>query len=196
MTARSQERARPIVIDDYLGDVDSVDVSTVVYVSPSEVFEFLMDFPGYARYSKYLKDVEQRGDGTPGTKYGLRFAWWKLSYTARSEVVSVDPPEAIDWKITKDIDATGHWRITPLPEQIPDDEDHACQVRLAVDFDPGSATPDALDLPRLVSMDWVIGKVKPLIQEEAERVIERIVADLEGRHRDVELTIHTSPDTV
>jgi len=45
-------------------------------------------------------------------------------------------------------------------------------------------------------MDWVIEKVKPLIQEEAERVVERIVADLEGRRRDVELTIHTSPDTV
>jgi uncharacterized membrane protein len=176
--------------------VDSVDVSTVVYVSPEEIYEFLMDFPGYARYSKYLTDVEQRGDGSPGTKYALRFAWWKLSYTARSEVVAVDRPNRIDWKITKDLQATGHWRITERPEQCPDDEDHATEVRLTVEFDPGSASDDALDLPRLVSMDWVIDKVKPLIQEEAERVVERIVADLEGRRRDVELTIHTSPDAV
>ncbi len=176
--------------------VDSVDVSTVVYVSPAEVYEFLMDFPGYARYSKYLTDVEQRGDGTPGTQYALRFAWWKLSYTARSEVVAVDPPDQIDWKITKDLDATGRWRITSLPEERPEGEDHATEVRLTVNFDPGSASSSALDLPRLVSMDWVIEKVTPLIQEEAERVVERIVADLEGRRRDVELTIHTSPDAV
>lgn len=176
--------------------VDSVDVSTVVYVSPEEVYEFLMDFPGYARYSKYLTDVEQRGDGSPGTKYTLRFAWWKLSYTARSEVVAVDRPSQIDWKITKDLKARGHWRITERPEERPDGEDHATKVRLTVDFDPGTASSDALDLPSLVSMDWVIDKVKPLIQEEAERVVERIVADLEGRRRDVELTIHTSPDAV
>jgi len=176
--------------------VDSVDVSTVVYVSPEEVFEFLMDFPGYARYSKYLKDVEQRGDGSPGTKYALRFAWWKLSYVAKSEVVAVDRPHEIDWKITKDLHATGHWRITTLPDEVPEGEDYACEVRLTVEFDPGTASSDALDLPRLVSMDWVIEKVKPLIQEEAERVVERIVADLEGRRRDVELTIHTSPDAV
>ena len=176
--------------------MDSVDVSTVVYVPPKEIYEFLMDFPGYARYSKYLKDVEQRGDGSPGTRYALRFAWWKLSYVAKSQVVAVDPPTEIDWKITKDLHATGHWRITTLPAEVPEGEDHACEVRLSVEFDPGSASSDALDLPRLVSMDWVIEKVKPLIQEEAERVVERIVADLEGESRPVELTIHTKPDSV
>jgi len=175
--------------------VDSVDISTVVYLPPQEIYDFLMDFPGYAQYSKYLKTVEQDGDGSPGTRYSLTFAWWKINYTARSEVVRVDPPEQIDWKIIKDLDATGHWRIRTL-EEIPEDEDHASEVRLTVDFDPQSASADALDLPSLVSMGWVIEKVTPLIQEEAERVIERIVADLEGSRRDVELKIHTSPDAV
>jgi len=175
--------------------VDSVDISTVVYLPPQEVYDFLMDFPGYARYSKYLKTVEQDGDGSPGTQYSLTFAWWKVSYTAKSEVVRIDRPEQIDWKIIKDLNATGHWRITST-EEPPAGEDHASEVRLTVEFDPQSVSSDALDLPRLVSMGWVIEKAKPLIQEEAERVLERIVADLEGSRREVELEIHTSPDSV
>jgi hypothetical protein len=38
--------------------------------------------------------------------------------------------------------------------------------------------------------------VIPLIEDEAERVVSRIVADLEGERREVELTIHDAPDTV
>ena len=45
-------------------------------------------------------------------------------------------------------------------------------------------------------MSWVIGKVKPLIQEEAERVVRRIVADIEGEDREVDLEIHSTPDSV
>lgn len=168
---------------------------TVAYASPEEVYAFLLDFPGYARYSKYLTDVRRRGGNTGvGTQYALRFAWWKLSYTAHSAVVDVDPPIRIDWRITEDIDANGSWHIEPrasLPADAPDDATAACDVSLAVAFDPDSADPNALNLPRLVSFGWVLDRAIPLIREEAERVVERAVADLEGRSRPVELHIET-----
>jgi hypothetical protein len=42
----------------------------------------------------------------------------------------------------------------------------------------------------------VVRKVKPVLVEEAERVVERIVADIEGRRRDVELVVHEAPGGV
>jgi uncharacterized membrane protein len=177
-------------------DVDEVEVSTVVYVPPEEVYEFLLDFPGYAQYSEYLDRVTQDGDGSPGTNYDLVFSWWKLSYTARSEVTDVSPPTRIDWRIVKDIDAEGYWAVEPDPDGVPGDVETASRVRFHVTFDPGSASDDAIDLPRLVSMDWVIQKVKPLIKKEATKIVERVVEDLEGQKRDVDLEIHTGPDTV
>ena len=176
--------------------MDRVEVSTVVYLPPEEIYEFLLDFPRYANYSKHLEEVTSEGDGSPGTEYYLRFAWWKLSYTAHSAVTTVDPPAKIDWCITKDIDAEGHWRIDSIPEEAPPDEPTACRVTLSIQFRADSADSNTLDLPRFVSLDWVIEKVKPKIHEEAERVVERIVADLEGRHRPVELEIQTTPDSV
>jgi len=170
--------------------VDTVEVSTVVHLPPSDVYEFLVDFPRYARYSKYLESVEQRGDGSPGTEYDLTFAWWKLSYTARSEVTAVDPPRGLSWRLTKDLTARGEWTVAPL-ESPPEGVDEACRVTLTVRFDPDSADSGTIDLPRFVSLSWVVEKVKPKIQSEAERVVERIVADLEGQRRDVDLEIHT-----
>lgn len=176
--------------------MDEVEVSTVVYLPPAEVYEFLLDFPRYANYSEYLTDVRSDGDGSPGTRYALRFAWWKLSYTAHSEVVEVDPPNRIDWRLVKDIDARGYWRVEQAPDDAPEGVEMASRVTLRVEFNPDSASSGAVDLPRFVSLSWVIEKVKPKIQSEAERVVERIVADLEGESRDVDLTIHTTPDSV
>jgi hypothetical protein len=42
----------------------------------------------------------------------------------------------------------------------------------------------------------VVRKVKPVLVEEAERVVERIVADIEGRRREVELVVHEVPSGV
>ncbi|MBX0321743.1 SRPBCC family protein [Halomicroarcula sp. F13] len=174
--------------------MDEVEVSTVVYAPPEEMYEFLLDFPGYARYSEYIDRVTQDGDGTPGTNYDLVFSWWKLTYTARSEVTGVDEPERIDWRIVKDIDADGYWQVEEVP--APDGVDVASRVVLHIEFDPDSASSNAVDLPRLVSLDWVVEKVKPLIRKEATRIVERVVADIEGQHRDVDLEIHTGPDSV
>lgn len=179
--------------------MDEIVVSTVVYAPAREVYDVLVDFPGYTAYSDHLRDVTRRGDGGPGTRYALRFEWWKLTYTARSEVTDLDPPHRIDWRLVKDIDAAGRWRIDPLdamPADAPEDAAVACRVFFEVEFDPGSADSSAVSLPALVSFDWVLSKVKPLAVSEAEDVVERAVADIEGRSRPIELRVHERPGSV
>jgi uncharacterized membrane protein len=178
------------------GDVDSVEVSTVVYLPPEEIYDFLVDFPRYAKYSKHLEDVTRDGDGTAGTQYDLQFAWWTLSYTARSEVTELTPPERIDWRLVRHLDAEGYWHITPEPESAPEDEETASRVRFVVNFAPESANGDAIELPRFISLDWVVEKVKPKIRAEAKRVVKRVVADLEGQRREVTLEVHRTPESV
>ena len=174
--------------------MDSVEVSTVVYLPPEEVYDFLIDFPRYTNYSKHLTGVDRHGDGSPGTEYDLHFAWWKLTYTAHSRVTNTDPPKKIDWEITKDVDANGFWQVETVDP--PDGREHASRVRLRIEFDADSANPSGLDLPTLVSLSWVVEKVKPIIEREAERVVERVVADIEGESRPVDLTVHATPDSV
>jgi len=178
--------------------VDTIVVSTVVYEEPADIYEVLIDFPRYARYSEYLTAVRRlRGDGTVGTQYALDFAWWKLSYTAHSEVIDVDPPDKIDWRVIKDIAANGHWEIDQretVPEDAPDDVTTVCDVSLRIDFDPDSADSSAVNLPSLVSMGWVLKKVIPLIKNEAERVVQRAVNDVEGRRRDVEFSVRVDSE--
>lgn len=170
--------------------MDEIEARTVVYASPAELYEFLVDFPGYARYSEYLDRVTQEGDGTVGTRYALRFSWWKLSYTARSEVTAVDPPARIDWRIVKDIDAKGYWGITPT--EPPDGVEEATEVVLHIEYDASSASASAVDLPKLVSMSWVIEKVKPLVRKEATRIVRRVVDDIEGEPREADVEIRTA----
>ena len=179
--------------------MDELVVSTEVYADPQDVYAFLLDFPRYANYSEYLREVRTiRGDGGPGTRYALTFAWWKITYTAHSRVTGVDPPARIDWEITKDIDAGGCWRVTPTESESIDgkDAEGTCEVALEVEFDPGSASSDALDLPRLVSFDWVLKKAIPLIRKEAERVVERAVQDLEDSTRDVDLEVYVDSERI
>ncbi|WP_436923786.1 SRPBCC family protein [Halosimplex amylolyticum] len=176
--------------------MDEVEVSTVVYVPPDEIYDFVVDFPRYANYSEYLEEVRRDGDGSPGTRYSLRFAWWKLSYTAHTEVVAADRPNRLDWRVVKNVDADGHWLVEAAPDEAPADAETASRVTLRIDYDPGSVKAGSIDLPRFVSLSWVVEKVKPLIRKEATRVVERIVADVEGEPRDVELTVHTGPDAI
>ena len=167
--------------------MDSVEVTTDVFLPPDEVFDFLLEFQGYAKYSEYLTAVRRHGDGSPGTEYELDFAWWKLAYTARSEVTDVERPCRIDWRVVKDVDAVGHWFVEQL-----DDDPARTRVTLRVEYSPESADDGMLDLPRFVSLDWVVDKVEPKVRAEAERVVRRIVADLEGEPRDVDLNIETT----
>ncbi|MEE6208648.1 SRPBCC family protein [Salarchaeum sp. III] len=166
--------------------MNRLSVSTVVRIPPSEAYEFLLDFPGYAAYSNHLTGVDQSGDGGPGTRYRLHFSWWKLTYTVQSEVTEVEPPHRIEWEVTKDLDASGRWRVEPV-----ETEDGAgSRVTLEVEYDPTSAD-NAVSLPAFVSLDWVVEKAAARVVEEGERVVERIVADLEGERRDVDLNVAT-----
>ena len=173
--------------------MDELVVSTVVYLPPEETYDFLVDFPRYAEYSKHLRAVTRRsGDGGAGTRYALRFAWWKLTYTVESEVTEVEAPERIEWRIVRNLDASGRWRIEELdevPADAPADVETASRVSFEVSYDPGSANEGGIDLPRFVSLGWVIDRIKPAITKEAERIVERVVEDLEGARRPVDLTV-------
>ena len=180
--------------------MDELVVSTDVYASPEAIYEFLLEFPRYERYTEYLERVSRTsGDGGPGSRYAMRFGWWKLSYTARSEVTSVTPPTRIDWQLIKDLDARGAWLIDPfteLPADAPSDATSGAEVTMFVEFDPDSADAGVVSLPRMVSFDWVLDKVRDLVEEEAKRVVRRAVEDLEGRDREVRLDVRTDSDAL
>ena len=173
--------------------MDRILVSTVVYRPPAEIFPYLQSFTTYPRYTEHLEYVRKSGDGGAGTRYDLRLSWWKLRYTARSEVTEVTPPESLEWRLIKDVDAEGEWRVVPEPESAPADEETASRIYFEAVYDPHSADRDAISLPRFVSMGWVIEKLRPRLLSEAERVVRRLVADIEGTTRDVELTVHETP---
>jgi len=170
--------------------VDTIEVSTVIYRSKADVYEFLVDFPRYAELSEHLRTVYQDGDGSTGTSYRLEFAWWKLTYTAHSAVTDLIPSERIDWQLTKDVDACGSWILES--ESAPEEHDAATRVRFVVHYDPQSVSSGVIDLPRFVSVSWVIERVKPLIRNEAERILKRLVKAIEGKPRPVELEIHAN----
>lgn len=170
--------------------MDEILLSTVIYVPPERAYEFLTDFPGYARYSKHLTGVTRHGDGTPGTEYDIHLRWWKLTHTVRTRVTDTDPPDSIDWEVLGDLHAHGRWRVEDVSEEAPAGRDAASRVWLEIRFDADTAHSGMIDLPVFVSLGWVVKKVKPVVRREAERVVERIVADLEGDRRPVELEIH------
>lgn len=189
--------------------VDSIEVSTGVRVPPEDAYEFLLDFPGYAKYSKHLQEVRLCGrgaddsgsadsgidsadsdggvdsdgglDGHANATYALTFAWWKLTHTVRSQVTSVDPPNEIRWELLGALDARGRWVVEPT--------DEGSRVSLIVTYDADSADDGLLDLPVLVSMDWVVDRAADIAVEEGQRVVERVVEDLEGERRPVELRV-------
>ena len=167
----------------------ALSVSTEILVPPDTAFSFLVDFPGYATYSPYLDDVRQRGDGGPGTEYDLAVSWWRISYTARTIVTAIEPPERIAWELVEDLEAHGCWYVEPTP-----DEREASRVSFYVNYDPASRGDVPVDLPRFVSIDWVIQKVKPLVRREAEATVRRVVEDLEGQARPVDIEIDTDAD--
>lgn len=173
--------------------MDSIVVSTVVYRSPATVFPYLVDFERYPRYADHLESVTRRGDGGVGTEYFLELAWWKLSYTAHSAVTAIEEPTSLEWHLRKDVDARGEWRVEPEPEAAPEGEETASRIYFTAEYDPHTADEGAVSVPRFVSIDWVIRKLRPRLLNEAERVVERLVEDVEGRSREVELVVHEAP---
>ncbi|WIV65822.1 SRPBCC family protein [Natrialbaceae archaeon AArc-T1-2] len=188
--------------------MDRILVSTVVYRPPETVFPYLESFTDYPRYADHLEAVSRRDDGRQvradgdvvdptdelvGARYDLQLSWWKLSYTARSEIVDVDEPTSLEWRLVKDLDARGEWRVEPEPESAPEHAKTASRVYFDASYDPHSANEEAVSLPRFVSMGWVIDKIRPRLLSEAERVVNRLVADVEGEPRSVEFDVHEMP---
>ena len=171
--------------------MDTVTAETTVFVPAEEVFEFLSDFPGYARYSSYLESVAQLGDGGEGTSYRLTLSWWKLTYPITTVVTELDPPHSIHWKTTSAIDAAGSWQVEPI---YAEGEAPETQVTLTINYNTATSSVQGIDLPRFISTQWVINRVKPLVEPEAKRIVKRIVTDLEGEERPIDLTITSQRD--
>jgi uncharacterized membrane protein len=164
----------------------TLEAETAVGAPIEAVFDLLVDVPRYVEFSEYLQSVETHGDGGPGTVYRLRFEWWRLSYTAVSRVLSIDRPRRIEWEVVEDVDARGSWNLQAVDGS---GEAVTTDVTLAVEYVPGSVTPDVLDVPRFVSFDTVLAKAAPLVEREARTVLERLVATLEGEPRPIDLEI-------
>lgn len=171
--------------------MDGIEVTTVVYVPPEEAFEFLVDFPGYTSFTEYLDEVRVDGDGGVGTRYDFVLSWWKLSYTANSEVTEVEAHERIDWRLVGSLDAEGCWLLEPVPEEAPDGVDHATRVRFRAHYDIESVKSAPIDPPSFVSMDRVIEKVKPVVLDELGTIVGHIVEELEGEPRSVDVHVTT-----
>lgn len=171
--------------------VDEIEVSTVVYASPEETFAFLTDFPGYTGFTEYLEEVRQDGDGSVGTCYDFVLSWWKLSYTATSELTGLEPPERIDWKLVGSLDARGSWLLEEVPEEAPHDRETATRIRFVANYRMESLENAPLDLPRFLSTEAVVDRVKPVVLDEIGDVVQHIVAELEGEQRDVDLHVRT-----
>ncbi|TYT61403.1 SRPBCC family protein [Natrialba swarupiae] len=173
--------------------MDRILLSTVAYRPPEEVFPYVRSFTEYPRYTEHLKGVRVDGNGDAGSVYDLQLAWWKLTYTASSKVTAISPPESLEWRLVEDVDARGEWRVEPEPEAAPADAETASRIFFEALYDPHSADESAISLPRFVSIDRIVDRVRPRLVEEAETVVERLVEDIEGDRRDVELTIHEIP---
>jgi hypothetical protein len=181
--------------------VQRLTVSTDVFVGPGAVYQFLVDFQRYAKYTEHLEGVERRGDGGEGTVYDITVAWWRLSHTVRSVVTEVHPPERIDWRLRGPVGAHGAWVIdghdavadADLGEP-PAGASVASRVTLDVTYDPGTIADARLSLPAFLSFDGLVDRLVPVVRDEATSTVERIVADLEGRKRPVELRVGSGED--
>lgn len=173
--------------------MEQLKLSTLIYAPQQKVFDVLADFEEYPKFCDYVNRVARRGDGSEGTRYGIEFKWWKLTYTAWSQVESITAPSMIEWSVQKDIDAQGSWEIEDVTADHESDHESVVRVTIDVEFDVEKPGGDILDLPLLTSFDWVVKKVKPLIFEEARAVIQNLAYEVEGERRTPELTIQETP---
>lgn len=176
--------------------METIEVRTDLHVEPEAAFEFLVDFTRYGAFSPYVTETEVVSSGPSvageprgrGTTYDIGFGWWRLSYRVRTEVTEVDTPKRIAWRVVSDLDASGRWELEPT-------SDGRTSVSLFVHYDTDAGVPEGLDLPALLSFDWVLDRVVPLLENEGRRVIERVVAAVEGTSRPVDVVVekHMGP---
>lgn len=159
-----------------------LELAATIHAPRADVYDVLRDVEGYAAYSDHVRDVVRCGDGGPGTEYDVVLSWWVLAYTLRVRLTGLDPTEQIDWRVVRDVDAHGAFRLEPTAVED-STVDHATAVTLTVRYDPDSADEAALSLPRLVPVSAVFDRLRPFAEREAERILDRIVADVEDEPR-------------
>lgn len=169
--------------------VRRVVLATDVEVEPHRAYEFLLDFSGYPEYTDVLEDVRRDGDGGVGTEYHLDVTWWRIDRTLRSRVTALSPPDRIDWRLLADLAIRGAWRIDQ-----PESTTAPTQVRLVVEYDPSGSRLAGRGIGAALSSDRLRRSLVPRVRAEAEALLERIVTDLEGERREVELRVLEWPD--
>ncbi|MEF8842738.1 MAG: SRPBCC family protein [Haloarculaceae archaeon] len=174
--------------------MDAVEASTPLYVPPSEVYRYIQSFEGAVEFSDHVDRIEQSGDGGPGTDYYIGLSWWRLSWTSHSRVTEVDPPNRIDWRTVGDVRARGRWLMDALDgADLPEGREVGTELALRVEFDPGSVR--GAGVTRLVPVERLLRRVRPVVARECERLVAGAVVDLEGERRPIEYTVHRMPDS-
>ncbi|MFW6383795.1 MAG: SRPBCC family protein [Halodesulfurarchaeum sp.] len=154
--------------------MNRIEVSQPIERAPEAVFEVVEAFSRYPAYSKYLDAVSQVGTRDDLPEYALSFSWWRLTYETRTRVLDRDPPRTLDWEVATDVDASGTWTVEPLgPDRA--------RLRLEARYDLDSIGSTGVSLPFGFSVNWLKRNVDDLISSEADRVLARIAANLEGQ---------------
>jgi hypothetical protein len=110
-------------------------------------------------------------------------------------VTEVDPPNRIDWRTVGDVRARGRWRMGSLAgADLPEGREVGTELTLRVEFDPASVR--GAGVTRLMPVERLLRRVRPIVARECERLVAGAVADLEGERRPVEYTVHRMPDSL
>lgn len=157
--------------------MEKVVFETEVYAPKEEVYDFLMRFEDYGKYSEHVKNV--RVVRRDPLEWEITIKWWKIRYTARSRLTNYVENERIEWEVVKDVRARGVWLLEETEE--------GTKVKLKVWYEPSDA--DKVNPLRFVPTSRLISLVKPVVKREGKRVLRRVVSDLEGKPRKVDLKI-------
>jgi len=172
--------------------VHRLSLATDVHVPPERAYEFLLDFPNYPRYTDVLEEVRREGSGDVGTEYHFDVAWWRISRTVRSRVTGLEPPRRIEWRLLGDLAVQGRWRVDPPAADGASDA--PTRVHLIAEYDPAGSRLAGIGGAALLSSSRVRRTLATRLRADAESLLERIVADLEGSPRPVDLEVLEWPE--
>lgn len=160
----------------------AVDVTRPVDRAPNSVFDYLLDFPAYGDYARPFSEITRMtggpSAGAEGVRYEVTAGWKGINGTVGTEVTAIERPERIAWRVTDNDVARGAWHV--LPGTAATSAERATRIELSIRFDPAAIGDTVDSLPGVVPLEAVLGRLQPTIEAEAERVLERIVADLEA----------------
>lgn len=166
---------------------ETLRADATIHAPPGAVYGLLRDVEGYGAYADHVSDVTRR-EGTLET-YEITLSWWILSYTIGLRVTDAEPPRRIEWRLVEGGDARGAWELERTTVDDPA-VDTATDVSLIVRYDPDSADVASLSLPPFVPVSAVVERARPAVEREAERVLARVIADVEDEPRQASLSVH------